>query len=172
VIASASSAASTRNDFVLELASCGKMRAAQAGVPMDDKPGGKRWWWLNWVWIVVAATILTFGFATYNATHWRAFLLLGVFCSVALAIAPPRHRPSESWFCLIVVIACGLFGGCSFWAERGTIHPRDRGEFVRLDIGFGMIAGVALGLPYVLARLVVLRTTTRPPSQECSSDAR
>jgi hypothetical protein len=129
------------------------------GVSMTNNPDGKRWQWSNWLWIVVVVMILTCGFAKYNAAEWRLFLSSGVLCSVVLAIVPPRERAFESWVCLAVVAICGLIGASRFGADIESIHPRERFEILRLYVGLGIVAGVAIVLPYALIRLLAIRLT-------------
>jgi hypothetical protein len=124
---------------------------------MADMPEKTRWQPLNWFWVIIAATILGCGFARYHADSWRSFVFWGVLCASLLAILPPTQRRGESWFCVAVIASCGLFGGWQFVADFKGIAPSDRQEFLRLYICAGIVGGIALVLPYVLIRLLLLR---------------
>jgi hypothetical protein len=112
----------------------------------------------NCAWIAAVLVILTTGFATYDSTRFGLFLSLGAGLFALLAILPPRKRPGEAWICMAVIVSCGLFGAYLFSAEIATIHPRDRSDFLRLDIGFGILIGIAIVLPYVAIRLLRLHS--------------
>jgi hypothetical protein len=118
---------------------------------MSDEPRSS-------TWIVAVLAILTTGFATYNPPRWQLFLSLGAGLFALLAILPPRKRPGEAWICMAAIVSCGLFGAYLFSAEVATMHPRDRNEFLRLYIGAGLLAGIAVVLPYVIIRLLRLRS--------------
>jgi len=112
----------------------------------------------NWAWIASVLVILTTGFATYDSTRWGLFLSIGAGLFALLAVLPPRKRPGEAWICVAAIVSCGLFGAYLFSDEIATIHPRDRSDFLRLDFGFGILTGIAIVLPYVIIRLLRLRS--------------
>jgi hypothetical protein len=112
----------------------------------------------NWVWMGAVLLILAAGFAKYDATRWRLFLSLGAVSFAALAILPPGKRPGEAWTCVAVIVSCALFGFYMFRAGVGKVHPRDRSDYLGLHIGLGILAGITIVLPYVLIRLLRLRS--------------
>jgi hypothetical protein len=111
----------------------------------------------NCAWIAAVLVILTTGFATYDSTRWGLFFSLGAGLFALLAILPPRKRSGEAWVCLAAIVSCGLFGAYRFRAEVATISPRDRFDFLRLYVEFGILTGIAIVLPYVVLRLLRLR---------------